>query len=179
MDLIFIYLIICFSSGDVSLCSRKHIETLNLTEDEETKAAAVSLQSFVYYHRLYERWWSNSDNKQEVGGGVSLSAADSRPADEVKEEVVNGGLSGSGENVCSGTRRSDELDFDASLLLCERHAACQAAQRSIREIQERLASMVLHHGKAQGGQPEPGEKQELSSAAEAPDIRGSTDAEQR
>uniref|UniRef100_A0A3Q1JWM0 Uncharacterized protein n=1 Tax=Anabas testudineus TaxID=64144 RepID=A0A3Q1JWM0_ANATE len=151
----------------------KHPETLNHTE-EDAKAAAISLQAFVYYNRLYERWWNNSPED-----GSSLSAANSRPTDEVNDEAVNGGSSESGENVFSPEvcppRRLEKWDFDVSLLLSETHAACQAMQRSIREIQERLATMVLQHSRAQGGQLESGEKQEISSITESPDRQGSTD----
>lgn len=87
---------------------------------------------------------------------------------------MNGGLSESGENG-----GSHKLDFDASLLLCERHAACQAAQRSVGEIQERLAGLVLKHSRAQGGPLEPGDKQESSPSEEAPERRESADAERR
>ncbi|XP_026226843.1 gem-associated protein 5 isoform X2 [Anabas testudineus] len=166
-----------FPDGDVSVYSRKHPETLNHTE-EDAKAAAISLQAFVYYNRLYERWWNNSPED-----GSSLSAANSRPTDEVNDEAVNGGSSESGENVFSPEvcppRRLEKWDFDVSLLLSETHAACQAMQRSIREIQERLATMVLQHSRAQGGQLESGEKQEISSITESPDRQGSTDAEQQ
>lgn len=169
---------LCFSLGDVSVCSRKHPKTLH-HPDEEAKAAAISLQAFVCYHRLYKCWWRNSADNQDVQDRLSLSAADSCPADEAKDEAVNGGLSESGENVCPPTRRPDKLDFDVSLLLSEPHAACQAMQRSVREIQERLATMVLQHSRAQREQLDPGEKQEKSSTTKSPDRQGSTDAEQQ
>uniref|UniRef100_A0A4W6DNU7 Gem nuclear organelle associated protein 5 n=1 Tax=Lates calcarifer TaxID=8187 RepID=A0A4W6DNU7_LATCA len=130
------------SSGDVTVCSGKHPKTLHLT-GEEAKAAANSLQAFVHYHRLYECWWSISARNQKIHNGLSVSAA----GDEVNDRVMNGGISESGESVCPPTRRLEKLDLDASLLLSESHAACQAAQRSIREIQERLAAMVLQHMK--------------------------------
>uniref|UniRef100_A0A4W6DQL4 Gem nuclear organelle associated protein 5 n=1 Tax=Lates calcarifer TaxID=8187 RepID=A0A4W6DQL4_LATCA len=119
-----------FPDGDVTVCSGKHPKTLHLT-GEEAKAAANSLQAFVHYHRLYECWWSISARNQKIHNGLSVSAAG-----------------------------DEKLDLDASLLLSESHAACQAAQRSIREIQERLAAMVLQHSRAPGGQLGSGEKQE-------------------
>uniref|UniRef100_A0A8C4H196 Gem (nuclear organelle) associated protein 5 n=1 Tax=Dicentrarchus labrax TaxID=13489 RepID=A0A8C4H196_DICLA len=140
------------SSGDVSVCSRKHPKTLHHTETE-AKAAADSLQAFVHYQHLYEHWWSNAI---QIQNGCSRSAVDSSPGDEVKDKVVNGGVSE--EGVCPATRL-DKLDFDASLLLSEQHAACQATQRSVIEIQERLAAMVLQHSRAQGPQLDSGEKE--------------------
>ncbi|GAA6225078.1 gem-associated protein 5 [Lates japonicus] len=168
-----------FPDGDVTVCSGKHPKTLHLT-GEEAKAAANSLQAFVHYHRLYECWWSISARNQRIHNGLSVSAA----GDEVKDRVMNRGISESGESVCPPTRRLDKLDLDASLLLSESHAACQATQRSIREIQERLAAMVLQHSRAPGGQLGSGEKQadaptQISSSRESPDRQGSTDAGKR
>ncbi|XP_068456431.1 gem-associated protein 5 [Clinocottus analis] len=134
-----------FPDGDVSVCSRKHSTVLHLAE-EEPEAAAQSLQAFVHYHRLYEHWWSDS---VRIQSGVPLPASGD-------VEAVNGDAS----DESAGPAGRDELDFDASALLSERHAACQAAQRSMGEIQERLAAMVLKHSRAQGGQLEPGEEEE-------------------
>ncbi|XP_074466018.1 gem-associated protein 5 isoform X2 [Sebastes fasciatus] len=169
-----------FPDGDVSVCSRKHPKILHHTE-EEPKAAASSLQAFVHYHHLYEQWWSNSI---QIQSRCSLSAADSSPGDEVKDKVVNGGVSESGESVCPAIQSCDKLDFDASVLLSERHAACQATQRSMREIQERLTAMVMRHSRAQGGQLDSGEKEadaptQISTARESPDSQGAAGAGQR
>ncbi|KAM7374027.1 hypothetical protein PAMP_006704 [Pampus punctatissimus] len=144
-----------FPDGDVSVSSRKRVKALHHTE-ETAKAAADSLQAFVHHHRLLERWWSRSDN-QEVQNGLSSSAADSSLGDEVK----------------------DKLDLDASLLLSEPHAACQATQRSVSEIQERLAAMVLQHGRAQGGQLDGGEKQADAPAQLLTTSQRPSDAGQR
>ncbi|XP_040907522.1 gem-associated protein 5 [Toxotes jaculatrix] len=172
-----------FPDGDVSVCSRKHPRTLHHTE-EEAKAAANSLQAFVHYHRLYEHWWSRSAKDQEIQNGLSLSAGDSCAGDEVKDKTLNGGLSEFRESICPPTSGLDKLDFDASLLLSEPHAAYQATQRSVREIQGQLATMVLQHSQAQAGQLDSGEEQadtppQISSARESPDRRGSADAGKR
>ncbi|XP_051257199.1 gem-associated protein 5 [Dicentrarchus labrax] len=157
-----------FPDGDVSVCSRKHPKTLHHTETE-AKAAADSLQAFVHYQHLYEHWWSNAI---QIQNGCSRSAVDSSPGDEVKDKVVNGGVSE--EGVCPATRL-DKLDFDASLLLSEQHAACQATQRSVIEIQERLAAMVLQHSRAQGPQLDSGEK-EPDTPTQISNSQGSADA---
>lgn len=159
------------SSADVSVFSRKHPKTLDYKE-EEAKAAATSLQAFINYQHLYEHWWRSSTR---ITNG---SAADSSPADELKDKVMNGGISESEESVCPATRRCDKLDFDASLLLSERHAACQAVQRSVREVQERLAAMVVQHGRAQEGKPDSAEKEtdgpaQISTTTESPDSQAS------
>ncbi|XP_049896526.1 gem-associated protein 5 isoform X2 [Epinephelus moara] len=169
-----------FPDGDVSFCSRKHPKTLHPTE-EEPKAATTSLQAFVLYYHLYQHWWSNSIQMQSR---CSLTAADSSPGDEVKDTVVNGAVSESEERVSPETRRCDKLDFDVSLLLSEHHAACQATQRSISEIQERLAAMVLKHSRNQGGQLDSGDKEadgptQTSTTRESSDSQGSADAGQR
>lgn len=159
------------SSADVSVFSRKHPKTLDYKE-EEAKAAATSLQAFINYQHLYEHWWRSSTR---ITNG---SAADSSPADELKDKVMNGGISESEESVCPATRRCDKLDFDASLLLSERHAACQAVQRSVREVQERLAAMVVQHGRAQEEKPDSAEKEtdgpaQISTTTESPDSQAS------
>uniref|UniRef100_UPI0037E7425A gem-associated protein 5 n=1 Tax=Semicossyphus pulcher TaxID=241346 RepID=UPI0037E7425A len=167
-----------FPDGDASVFSKKHSKTLHHKE-EEAKAAADSLQAFVHYHRLYEHWWRNST---QIQNGFSHSAADSSPGDELKEKVVNGGVSESEESVCPEPRRFDKLDFNASLLLSEPHAACQAAQRSAREIQERLAAMVLQHSRVQGGVLGSGEKEASAAtqtSGESSDNQGSADAGER
>ncbi|XP_054610179.1 gem-associated protein 5 isoform X2 [Dunckerocampus dactyliophorus] len=56
-----------------------------------------------------------------------------RPDDHHQEAIVTNGLS--------------QLGFDVSLLLSDAHAACQAEQRSVREIQEHLAAMVMQHSR--------------------------------
>ncbi|KAL6098373.1 gemin5 [Pungitius sinensis] len=133
-----------FPDHDIGVCS----EVLCLAgEEPEAAAAAASLQAFVHYHRLYERWWSDSTH---VDGLEGAAAAKTRP--------------------------HGELDPVASALLSERHAACQAAQRSVGEIQERLAAMVLKHSRAQAGQLHSGE---TPAPQEPPDRRGSADAERR
>ncbi|XP_075958255.1 gem-associated protein 5 isoform X1 [Anarhichas minor] len=165
-----------FPDNDVSVCSRKHSKVLHHTE-EEPEAAAKSLQAFVDYHHLYEHWWSNS-----IQSRFPPPAADSGPGDEVEGKALNGDATE--ESVSPETQSRDKLDFDASVLLSEHHAACQATQRSVSEIQERLAAMVLKHSRAQGGQLDSGEKEEdaptqISTTAEPLESQGSGDAGQR
>ncbi|CAJ1063279.1 gem-associated protein 5 [Xyrichtys novacula] len=162
-----------FPDGDVGILSRKRSKTLQLTEEDvESKAAADSLQAFVTYHRLYELWWSSSSTS--IQNGFPHSEA------ELKDGVMNGGVSGSEGRV----RRTVKLDFDVSLLLSETHAVCQAAQRSIREIQERLKVMVLQHSRAQSGQHQPGEREadtpnQNSTAGETTENQESAGAAER
>nr|XP_020442714.1 gem-associated protein 5 isoform X2 [Monopterus albus] len=171
-----------FPDGDVSICSRKHSKTLHHTEDK-AKAAANSLQAFVHYHRLYERWWSNSADNQDIQNGLSLSADETCPPDK-GSDTVNRAPSESEENIMPLTSRLDKLDFDVLLLLSEPHAAYQSTQRSVGEIQEQLAAMVLQHNRAHGGQLDTGEKEEdehtqISSTGESSATQRSTEVEQR
>lgn len=118
------------------------------TEDDaeaEAAAAARSLQVLVNYHRLYELWWRNP---------AHLSATNSSP-----ETQMNGGAS-----------QSDSLDFDTSLLLSEPHAACQATQREVADIQERLSALMLQHSRANGGHLEA-----VDPAGETSEHQGSAD----
>lgn len=167
-----------FPDGKVTVCSLNHPKVLQYAE-EEAKAAADSLGAFVHYHRLYQHWWSNPT---QIQSRCSLPLADCSRGEEVEEKVVNGegDVSESGESVSPETRTFDDLDLGAYGLLSERHATCQASQRSVREIQERIAALVLRHSRAQVGQLDSGEKEaadrplQLSSSRE-----GSADAEQR
>uniref|UniRef100_A0AAX7T8E8 Anaphase-promoting complex subunit 4 WD40 domain-containing protein n=1 Tax=Astatotilapia calliptera TaxID=8154 RepID=A0AAX7T8E8_ASTCA len=138
-----------FPDGDVSVSFRKHPKVLHHTE-EAAKAAASSLQAFVLYHRLYECWWRTSGGSQEIQNGLSLSLAD------------------------SGSFH--KLGLDPSLLLCEPHAACQATQRAVRQIQQQLAAMVQQHSQTQGGQLDSGEKRDDSPAVIST-TRGSSDSQ--
>lgn len=114
-------------------------------EDTEAEAAARSLQALVNYHRLYELWWRSPTH---------LSVASSSP-----ETETNGGAS-----------QSDALDFDASLLLSEPHAACQATQREVRGVQDRLSALMLQHGRANGGHVEA-----VDPAGETSEHQGTAD----
>ncbi|XP_030601912.1 gem-associated protein 5 [Archocentrus centrarchus] len=152
-----------FPDGDVSVCSRKHPKALCHTE-EEAKAAASSLQAFVHYYHLYDCWWKTSAASREIQNGLCLSGADLSPEDVVKDEESNRGRLESAETSCPVGGKFDKLDFDASLLLSESHAACQATQRSVREIQQKLGAMVLQHSQTQGGQLDSGEKQHETPA---------------
>uniref|UniRef100_A0AAQ5Y5M6 Anaphase-promoting complex subunit 4 WD40 domain-containing protein n=1 Tax=Amphiprion ocellaris TaxID=80972 RepID=A0AAQ5Y5M6_AMPOC len=165
VGVIYLPFCVCFS-GDVG--SKKHSKTLHLSE--EAKAAAGSLQALVCYHRLYEFWWKNSASSQEIHNGLSC------PEDEAEDRVMNGGPSR--EKLHPATGRLDILDFDASLLLSEPHAACQASQRAVKEVQEHLNNMVLQHSQGQGGQLDAGEKQDDGPRQEK-DFQGSADGDQR
>ncbi|KAM4727035.1 gem-associated protein 5 [Anableps anableps] len=115
-----------FPEGDVRVFSRKHSKTLQLSDGEVS-----SLQALVCYHRLYECWWRES----AVQNGPGSCSEDEAGMAELKE------------------RSSKGPDFEPSVLLSEPHAACQAAQRSVREIQERLSAMILQHSRLQDGGP--------------------------
>uniref|UniRef100_A0A667XMW5 Gem nuclear organelle associated protein 5 n=1 Tax=Myripristis murdjan TaxID=586833 RepID=A0A667XMW5_9TELE len=107
------------------VCSRKYPKILRHTE-EQAKAAANSLQAFA------------------------------GAPNEVKDKVVNGGSSEPEVGVCPATQTcvNEKINFDASVLLSEDHAACQAIRRSVAEIQERLAAMVAQHSSGQQLDPD-------------------------
>lgn len=60
------------------------------------------------------------------------------------------------------------------MLLSEQHAVYQAAQKSVREVQEKLSTMVLQHNRMRGSQPDPEEGE--SDTEEAPAGQRSADA---
>ncbi|MED6293161.1 hypothetical protein CHARACLAT_007880 [Characodon lateralis] len=137
-----------FPEGDVSVFSKKHSKTL---QHSKAEAEASSLQAFVCYHRLYECWWR--DSAVQTGTG-------SCSEDKLNDEALTAGTLELEERVCPTSGTSKELDFEPSVLLSEPHAACQATQKSVREIQERLSAMVLQHSQVQVGQLDSGNKQD-------------------
>lgn len=112
----------------------------------EAEAAAGGLQALVSYHRLYQLWWT-------------------RPADSSGQEQPEDTLVDGGATEPPGPA---QLDFD--VLLSEQHADYQAAQRSVKEVQEKLSTMVLQHSRAQGGPAGGGD------ATDVPDSQSSADA---
>ncbi|XP_016533741.1 gem-associated protein 5 isoform X2 [Poecilia formosa] len=135
-----------FPEGDVRIFSRKHSTTLHLSEAE---AEAGSLQAVVCYHRLYECWWRDSVVQNGPSFCINDEPNDQAGAAELKERCSQG------------------LDFEPSALLSEPHAACQATQRSVRETQERLSTMVLQHSRVQDGRTDSGNQQEGSPSQTA------------
>lgn len=98
---------------------------------EEARTEADTLRAWAAYHRLYELWWR-------------------RAADD----IISNGLHA--EGCPEEAETSDEMDFDASSLLSDAHAAWQAERRATEEAQQRLAAMVAQHGRnvaANGEQP--------------------------
>lgn len=115
--------------------------------EAEAEAAARSLQAFVSYHRLYQLWWRSS------ASGSS------------QDRQVNG-------KEAEPCRASSPDGPDFNVLLSEQHADYQDAQRSVREVQEKLSTMMQQHSRAQEDQPDPAE----SNAEDLPDCQGSADA---
>lgn len=60
------------------------------------------------------------------------------------------------------------------MLLSEQHAVYQAAQKSVREIQEKLSTMVLQHNRVRESQPDLAEGE--SDTEEVPASQRSADA---
>ncbi|XP_015254322.1 PREDICTED: gem-associated protein 5 [Cyprinodon variegatus] len=129
-----------FPEGDVGIFSSKHSKTL-----QHFEAEASSLQAFVCYHRLYECWWRNS----EVKNGTCSDGENELNSKETTAETLE-----LEESICKRSSSSKELDFEPSVLLSEPHAACQAIQKSVRDLQERLSAMVLQHSQVRQGQPD-------------------------
>ncbi|KAF7655287.1 hypothetical protein LDENG_00058260 [Lucifuga dentata] len=180
-----------FPDGDISICSRKYHKTLHHAEGG-AKAAADSLQAFVHYHRLYESWWSSgapSSSEETINSAENQDSTENnssgnqeiriRPSDlpdNRNGDKVHGDLSDSGLPV----QRFDKMDFDGSLLLSEAQAAFQATQRSMTQIQERLAAMVLQHSRAQGSQADvPTQTSTSKTTAETSDSQRPAAAEER
>ncbi|XP_072302080.1 gem-associated protein 5 [Eucyclogobius newberryi] len=102
-----------FPDGDVGVFSSE-------TSPGASSAAALSLQSFLRYLRLYELWWSVS----AVNGDRT---------------VPSGAVAGEDQENGPGP------DLGLDLLLCESSAAAQAVQRNVSEIQDKLTALVTKH----------------------------------
>ncbi|XP_056140464.1 gem-associated protein 5 [Lampris incognitus] len=178
-----------FPDGDVGVCLQKFQKRFNPTE-EQASAAADSLQAFLQYHLLYERWWSHSlcqsdSNQPSTQNGHSSSfssATDAQNSDEM-EKVTEGHLPKSAVNdsaMMASSIESTNTDIknalDVSILLSEPHAAYQAMQKSMAEIHKKISNMVVQH---QGPPAEPREHRATPSDPAPTDDRDSNDTEKR
>ncbi|XP_051902291.1 gem-associated protein 5 [Hippocampus zosterae] len=125
-------------SGALFLILAAALTEVHRDVGEEARAEGDTLRAWAAYHRLYELWWR--------------CAAD---------DVISNGLHA--EGCPEEAKTSGELDFDASLLLSDAHAAWQAERRAMEGVQQRLAAMVAQHGRnmaANGEQPAGAEQSE-------------------
>uniref|UniRef100_A0A8C7VQH9 Gem (nuclear organelle) associated protein 5 n=1 Tax=Oncorhynchus mykiss TaxID=8022 RepID=A0A8C7VQH9_ONCMY len=115
--------------------------------DEKALAAARSLEAFVCYQDLYHMWWSLNGHVTDTPNGDGMGWCVSAQNGDVKMGVC--------VNACQ-------------VLLSEPHATCQATQRAIAKIQQRLASMVHQHSQTQETKASHGEgRTEKPTSAQA------------
>ncbi|XP_071370684.1 gem-associated protein 5-like [Centroberyx affinis] len=150
------------STESKSAGNQESTESKSAGNQESTESNSAGNQESIESNSA-----GNQESIHESHNGLASSVADGQTGDSVNGKVENGDPSESGVRVYPATRTGadDKVDFEASALLSEAHAACQATQRAVAEIQERLAAMVSRHSRAQGGQLDPGEK----NRADAPD----------
>ncbi|KAM9498741.1 gem-associated protein 5 isoform 1-T2 [Salvelinus alpinus] len=155
--------------------------------DEKALAAARSLEAFVCYQDLYHMWWSLSTNtagaQRDMTNGLHsasenhINGLDSHVTDTPNGDGMGWCVSAQNGDVKMGVRVNA-----CQVLLSEPHATCQATQRAIAEIQQRLASMVHQHSQTQETKASPGEGQTerpTSAQGSTPtDSQESTDAGQ-
>lgn len=168
-------------TDNVSVCSRKYPKTLCL-KGEKSKAAAASLQACVQYHLLYRAWWRHSVPTTAVGengsvrnqpptiqshNGSASPAAETLAGNEAKSEASGVCVNAAMLAGCKISDADERSDFDAWVLLSEAHASHQATQRAVAEIQERLASMLALHSRAQGTEARTGESQVADASTTA------------
>ncbi|XP_063303907.1 gem-associated protein 5 [Pelobates fuscus] len=101
-------------------------------ENKQSMAACESLQAFIAYVSLYEVWWCQSNK---------LPTRKNSEADIVVD-VPPGGVE---EMQQSGEDKMLEEVLGFEVLLSERHAAFQRAQRDIAEVQKALRDMIQQH----------------------------------
>uniref|UniRef100_A0A673XJP7 Gem nuclear organelle associated protein 5 n=1 Tax=Salmo trutta TaxID=8032 RepID=A0A673XJP7_SALTR len=155
--------------------------------DEKALAAARSLEAFLCYQDLYHLWWSLSTNtagaQRDMTNGLHsasenhINGLDGHVTDTPNGDGMGWCVSAQNGDVKMGVRVNA-----CQVLLSEPHATCQATQRAIAEIQQRLASMVHQHSQTQETKDSPGEGQAerpTSAQGSTPtDSQESTDAGQ-
>uniref|UniRef100_A0A673XTF6 Gem nuclear organelle associated protein 5 n=1 Tax=Salmo trutta TaxID=8032 RepID=A0A673XTF6_SALTR len=132
--------------------------------DEKALAAARSLEAFLCYQDLYHLWWSLSTNtagaQRDMTNGLHsasenhINGLDGHVTDTPNGDGMGWCVSAQNGDVKMGVRVNA-----CQVLLSEPHATCQATQRAIAEIQQRLASMVHQHSQTQETKDSPGEGQ--------------------
>ncbi|XP_029956587.1 gem-associated protein 5 isoform X2 [Salarias fasciatus] len=134
-----------FPHGDVRVCSTQDLRRLQLEEEEEEAEAAAGSLQAFV---LYHRLY---------------------------EDWWAGSAGPGGPGVPNGEWTGSDGVPDASLLLSEPHASLQSSQRAVRQIQERLSSMVTQHSRARGREDperrpggEPGSAPDSAGAGERP-----------
>ncbi|KAG2456186.1 gem-associated protein 5 isoform X1 [Polypterus senegalus] len=126
--------------------------------DVDTLAASHSLEAFVAYIQLYEMWWKGSGTELQLENEVQRGSIDAgemelmndESGDHVKENSTN--VNGASDE-CSPKKELCHSKQESSLSFCrsllsETHAALQTTQHLIKEIQEKLSSMVHFHMRA-------------------------------
>uniref|UniRef100_A0A6Q2YA73 Anaphase-promoting complex subunit 4 WD40 domain-containing protein n=1 Tax=Esox lucius TaxID=8010 RepID=A0A6Q2YA73_ESOLU len=138
--------------------------------DGNALAAAQSLEAFVCYQDLYHTWW-NCSTKATAGAQANLTNGLHSPSENRNKSTSHASDTSEGD---ADTRLSVST---CQLLLSEPHATCQATQKAITEIQERLASMVHQHSQTQEAETISCEEQtEKTSSAEGSTPTGSQES---
>lgn len=94
--------------------------------DERSLAISQSIEAFICYPLMYEKWWTSTSTNNSISNGHRLTLTD---GDEEK---------------CNGEAQSDGF---WKILLSEAHADLQANQRAIAEIQKRVSSLIQQHSR--------------------------------
>ncbi|KAJ7997067.1 hypothetical protein DPEC_G00225080 [Dallia pectoralis] len=135
--------------------------------DVNAFAAAQSLEAFVCYQNLYHTWW-NYSSMATAGAPGNMTNGLQSPSEHHNESTSH----------VSDTSEGDvktRLSVSAcQVLLSEPHATCQATQKAIAEIQQRLASMVHQHSQTQESENIPlAEQTEKTISSEGSSPSGS------
>ncbi|XP_056302848.1 gem-associated protein 5-like [Danio aesculapii] len=94
--------------------------------DERSLSISQSVEAFVCYPFMYEKWWTSTSTNDAISNGHHLTLND---GDEEKR---------------NGEAQSDGF---WKILLSEAHADLQANQRAIAEIQKRVSSLIQQHSR--------------------------------
>lgn len=140
--------------------------TLNSSSDQAS-AVSHSLEAFICYQQLYRTWWTCSLPDPALLPGPDLpdlAQAAKVGLNGLHEQGSEDG--GSGPNGCAQNPDSVSGSQEAGLselllaagrrVLSEPHAALQASQRAVADVQRRVGCLVQRHSRGQETEPSSG-----------------------
>ncbi|XP_030649137.1 gem-associated protein 5 [Chanos chanos] len=127
-------------------------------EDDASLTAAHNLEAFYCYQQMYCDWWNQSHQATKLTNGHASSSHQTPGEVQMEDASQNGGSDP--DVVALGTEGDARSTLCSSLsfwkvLLSEPHAMAQATQRTIAEVQQRVASLIQQHSSSQVVQSHP------------------------
>lgn len=104
--------------------------------DERSLMISQSVEAFVCYQLMYQKWWNYSDETSALTNNT-ISNGHRLMENNHNEDEAD----------CNGEAQSEGAFSEGfwNVLLSEPHANLQATQRAIAEIQKRVTSLIQQH----------------------------------